>query len=376
MKLLREYIRRLLLTEAAKTVGDFEARTIDRQLAENFNLGAAKHIVYTAFFLNDVSRSKLLQFAPKGWRKNADHMTIVSPRLQSRRLPSRWLDFSGGIEVVGIAKNNRVVSPLVDLKKLPIPMKGPAFPHITIATNGADPEESNNFSLSDFEPIDSPITVFGAVEEKLKRMIGPESEIYCDMDGVLVDFEASTIDLVHTLISGEHVPGIYPDKRYTYLLEKIKEELGPTFEVSSGADLNLKPVRTFMFYVIKMDPGGFYASLPPLEDGVNQLWPFINGTGNTIKLLTAGVKGHGGASTSKEGKTMWAMENLNPSPSEVIETRAIQKSEYAEAGGIPHVLIDDKASTIQSWNDKGGIGILHTPGGSSKTIARLQEFGL
>ena len=73
---------------------------------------------------------------------------------------------------------------------------------------------------------------------------------------------------------------------------------------------------------------------------------------------------------------MWAMENLNPSPSEVIETRAIQKSEYAEAGGIPHVLIDDKASTIQSWNDKGGIGILHTPGGSSKTIARLQEFGL
>jgi hypothetical protein len=206
--------------------------------------------------------------------------------------------------------------------------------------------------------------------------VHPESIIYCDMDGVLVDFQTSTIDLVNTLISGEPVPGIYPDKNYLRLLGKIEDELGADFVVSSGTDLSLKPVRNFMFHVIGMDPGGFYASLPPLEDGVNQLWPFINGTGNTVKLLTAGVKGRGGGRTSKEGKTMWAMENLSPSPSEVIETPATQKSESAEAGGIPHILIDDKASTIQSWNDKGGIGILHVPGGSSATIARLQELGL
>ena len=206
--------------------------------------------------------------------------------------------------------------------------------------------------------------------------VQPESIIYCDMDGVLVDFQTSTIDLVNTLVSGETVPGIYPDKKYSRFLRKIEEELGPTFEVSSGTDLSLKPVRNFMFYVIGMDPGGFYSSLPPLEDGVNQLWPFINGTGNTVKLLTAGVGRRGAGSTSKEGKTMWAMENLSPSPSEVIETPATQKSESAEVGGIPHILIDDKASTIKSWNAKGGIGILHTPGGSSATIARLQELGL
>jgi hypothetical protein len=200
--------------------------------------------------------------------------------------------------------------------------------------------------------------------------------IYCDMDGVLVDFQTSTIDLVNTLVSGEPVPGIYPDKKYSHLLGKIGEELGPTFEVSSDTDLSLKPVRNFMFHVIGMDPGGFYASLPPLEDGVNQLWPFINGTGHTVQLLTAGVKNRTGTRTSKEGKTMWAMENLKPSPSAVIETPAVQKAESAEAGGIPHILIDDKSSTIQSWNDKGGIGILHVPGGSSATIARLQDMGL
>jgi hypothetical protein len=216
--------------------------------------------------------------------------------------------------------------------------------------------------------------------EEAELQVTPEVQdgtiIYCDMDGVLVDFQTSTIDLVNTLVSGEPVPGIYPDKKFSRLLQKIEEELGPTFEVSSDTDLSLKPVRNFMFYVIGMDPGGFYSSLPALEDGVNQLWPFINGTGNTVKLLTAGVKGRGDTSTSKEGKTMWAMENLSPSPSEVIETPATQKSESAEAGGIPHILIDDKAATIKSWNAMGGIGILHTPGGSSATIAKLQELGL
>jgi len=207
-------------------------------------------------------------------------------------------------------------------------------------------------------------------------MIQPESIIYCDMDGVLVDFQTSTIDLVNSLISGEPVPGIYPDKNYLRLLGKIKDELGPDFVVSSGADLNLKPVRNFMFQVIGMDPGGFYVSLPPLKDGVNQLWPFINGTGHTVKLLTAGVKSHSGISTSEEGKKQWAMKNLKPRPAEVIETMASQKSESARAGDIPHILIDDKGSTIQSWNDMGGIGILHTPGGGSATITRLRGLGL
>ena len=160
------------------------------------------------------------------------------------------------------------------------------------------------------------------------------------------------------------------------LLGKIEDDLGPDFVVSSGVDLSLKPVRNFMFYVVGIDPGGFYASLLPLEDGVNQLWPFINGTGHAVKLLTAGVKGRPGTRTSKEGKTMWAMENLNPKPTAVIETAAAQKAASAEKGGIPHILIDDKASTIQAWNTAGGIGILHLPGGSSATITRLEELGL
>ena len=217
------------------------------------------------------------------------------------------------------------------------------------------------------------------IHESLDGYIPLDSRavIYCDMDGVLVDFQASAIDLVNMLLSGEPVPGIYPDKNYLRLLGKIKDELGPDFVVSSGADLNLKPIRNFMFWVIGIDPGGFYASLLPLEDGVNQLWPFINKTGHAVKLLTAGVKGRSwDTSTSKEGKTTWAMETLSPPPQEVILIPARQKSEFAITGDTANVLIDDKMSTINSWNDAGGVGILHIPGNSGRTIQKLQQLGV
>ena len=49
-------------------------------------------------------------------------------------------------------------------------MKGPAFPHITIAVNpeaGGKAYMSNEFQVSDFEPI-KPIPITGAVEEILR----------------------------------------------------------------------------------------------------------------------------------------------------------------------------------------------------------------
>ena len=58
---------------------------------------------------------------------------------------------------------------LVDLGDLPIPMKGPAFPHVTIAINsllGGKASMSNLFLLSDFESIE-PISICGIIEEIL-----------------------------------------------------------------------------------------------------------------------------------------------------------------------------------------------------------------
>ena len=151
MNLLREYVRELL----------------------EINLGTGVGIEYTAFVLDADSARALREYVPKGWTPKSHHMTIISPREQKQRLPSHWLDFEdkgGQMKVVAIAKNDRVITGLVDLGGLPVPMKGPAFPHVTIAINpeaGGKAYMSNEFQLSDFEPIE-PIPITGEVEETLR----------------------------------------------------------------------------------------------------------------------------------------------------------------------------------------------------------------
>ena len=134
-------------------------------LKENFDL--AKSIDYTALVLNDLGNRALLPYVPEGWTPVAHHMTIINPPEMTTRLPSRWIGGGLCVKVVGIAQNDRVASALVDLEGVPLPMRGSTHPHITIATNplvGAKPMESNNFQMSDYNPIEF-ITVCGTIRE-------------------------------------------------------------------------------------------------------------------------------------------------------------------------------------------------------------------
>ena len=154
MNLLREYISELL-TE--------------------INLGQGYGIEYTAFVLDDASHQKLAAFAPEGWKVFAHHMTIINPPNQKLRLPSQWLDQDLCVRVVGIAQSAQGMTALVDLEGLPLPMKGPEYPHITIATNpaeGGKPAMSNwkfkpVIDKHNFEAITS-IVVCGRIEEILR----------------------------------------------------------------------------------------------------------------------------------------------------------------------------------------------------------------
>ena len=156
----------------AQLVG--EVRRYVRELLKELNLGTGTGIDYTGFVLSPETSNALKKYAPKGWVEKSHHMTIISPPNQKRRLPSHWLDFedmkSGQMRVVGIAQNDKVITGLVDLGGLPIPMKGPSFPHVTIAINpkvGGKAHMSNEFQVSDFEPI-KPIPLFGKVEEIIR----------------------------------------------------------------------------------------------------------------------------------------------------------------------------------------------------------------
>ena len=207
--------------------------------------------------------------------------------------------------------------------------------------------------------------------------VQPASQIFCDMDGVLVNFESAVVDLVNKILDTGEIPGVPSTKGHRKRLGWLRRELGTEWRAASRPDLDIKPVRNMMFSAIGMNPGPVFASMPPWPDALSELWPYITSTGHTVNILSAPIRAREGASsTAGEGKTAWVEEWLKPQPSDIIITPATQKVGFATTGEVPNILIDDKKSTIDSWNAAGGIGILHFPGGSSDTISKLRELGL
>ena len=210
---------------------------------------------------------------------------------------------------------------------------------------------------------------------RVKPEVVPETQIYCDMDGVLVDFETSVVTMLNDLLDGGEPEG-KRSRIYFARFQALRDELGKKWRAKTGADLNIPVVRSFMFEAIALAPAIVYAQMSPLPDGVDLLWPFLSSTGHVVNLLSAPIHGRWkGMPTAGDGKRQWA-EVLDPSPSNIIITPARQKAEHATTAGIPNILIDDRASTVDAWNKAGGVAILHWPGDSAGTIRQLQELGL
>ena len=152
--------------------------------------------------------------------------------------------------------------------------------------------------------------------------------IFCDMDGVIVDFERGYYEL-----TGKH-----------------------TSQVLDGSNEFWKPLE---------DEGAlFWATLPRMPDG-KQLWDYIKKYKPYI--LTAPSLD----SSSRVGKEAWCKMHINGQYKKLYFKAARYKSDFADENKI---LIDDREDTIASWNAKGGIGIHHTS--AANTIKELKKLGL
>ena len=193
----------------------------------------------------------------------------------------------------------------------------------------ADAEQLNQDIISLVKQIPQTDTLDSA-KSKIAMLAEAQQQykVYCDMDGVLVDFERGYNDL-----TGKKTPGV--DSTYN------KNDFWSAI-TKAGKD--------------------FWAKLNWMSDG-QQLWDYIKQYNPT--LLTAPSR----EESSKIGKQEWIDVNIPGTPVEFKQAK--DKKDLAEPNAI---LIDDRKDNIQQWIDAGGIGIRHTS--TASTIKQLQKLRL
>lgn len=158
--------------------------------------------------------------------------------------------------------------------------------------------------------------------------------IFCDMDGVLCDFESQF----------DHYYGMLP--------REYSNEKGPEILKKAVDDIGIK-----------------YWSQMPWFPGAKKLWAYIADYSPMILSSPSKFK------YAEQGKLLWIKNNLNPQPKDIIFEQTGNKhivlNKYEPKKSI---LIDDFYKNTIPWKDAGGIGIRHTD--ADKTISILQKFGL
>jgi hypothetical protein len=149
-------------------------------------------------------------------------------------------------------------------------------------------------------------------------------KIYCDMDGVLVDF----------------------NKRFN--------ELHPWDPVKFVEKNGLNE-----FWDLIDDKGvGFWVGMDWMEDG-KILWEYLKAN-HDVELLSSPSR----AENSRLGKRLWVRNHKLGAKLNLAYS--YNKKKYAAPN---HVLIDDRKDNIEGWESEGGIGILHTS--AEDTIVKL-----
>ena len=162
-------------------------------------------------------------------------------------------------------------------------------------------------------------------------------KIYLDMDGVIADFNTRFKDL----------SGIEPRE----------------FESKYGR-------KAFWDFIDEENKIKFWVGIPPMP-GASELVSYVSK--HDYEILTApSIK-----KQSRLGKNLWVRNHVGdifPSKPKVTFKFSKEKHKVKQNLSQFDILIDDRQSIINSWNNAGGFGILYQS--TSQAIADLKKLGL
>ena len=182
-------------------------------------------------------------------------------------------------------------------------------------------------------------------EEEVKKP--KKYYIFCDMDGVLVDFDKGYKDL--TGVSTHHADAQGKNEFWKTFRDGLKNS-GET-EEHYWANLDWQPGGKELWdYISKYNP--YVLTAPAVNFDFPEELRYSREHNESIK-----------------GKLDW-VKRL-PNMRKIYFAAAKNKAKFA---GPNNILIDDRKDTIDSWNAKGGIGILYKS--APQVINDLKELGL
>jgi hypothetical protein len=189
-----------------------------------------------------------------------------------------------------------------------------------------------------------------------------EYKIYCDMDGVLCDFDQGYETL--TGMSTEEA-NLQP-KAIVKNPKTNKEEKVSFFWNLFRTKLNEKNIQE----------RDFWANLPKQEKN-NFLWdkiekynPNILSSPSIDFRLSQDQQLDPKFNQAIQGKKEWINKNLSNVNKEIF----VPASQKVDSVAPNHILIDDMQKNIDAWKAAGGKAILHTS--ASKTIEALKKYDL
>ena len=185
------------------------------------------------------------------------------------------------------------------------------------------------------------------LKELLEEVEKDKYIIYCDLDGVLVDFDKGYKDL--TGVSTHHADAQGKNEFWKTFRDGLKNS-GET-EEHYWANLDWQPGGKELWdYISKYNP--YVLTAPAVNFDFPEELRYSREHNESIK-----------------GKLDW-VKRL-PNMRKIYFAAAKNKAKFA---GPNNILIDDRKDTIDSWNAKGGIGILYKS--APQVINDLKELGL